>query len=64
MHRIGQCVLLLGTALLTVMSIGDVVFAQGKTVISPGPAPLIGIGLPVAGLALAAVLLIRRYRKD
>ena len=28
-----------------------------------GPGPLIGIGLPLAGLVVAALVLARRYRK-
>jgi hypothetical protein len=43
--------------------IGDPAFAQGRTL--PAPAPLIGmIGLPVAGLVLAAVWLARRMGRD
>jgi hypothetical protein len=39
------------------------VFAQGRTL--PAPAPLIGmIGLPVAGLVIAAVWLARRWGRD
>jgi len=49
--------------LVVVAALADPVLAQGRTL--PAPAPLIGmIGLPVAGLVLAAVWLARRWGRD
>jgi hypothetical protein len=48
--------------LVAIVAVADPVFAQGQ--ILPGPAPLIGVGLPIAGLVLAAVWLVRRLGRD
>lgn len=40
----------------------ELVFA-GPVPPNPGPAPLIGVGLPIAGAVVAAVLVARHYRR-
>lgn len=55
--------------LLAIAAYVDPALAQGRTLPgpgpSPGPAPLIGmIGLPVAGLVIAAVWLARRLGRS
>jgi hypothetical protein len=59
MRTVSQLMLMVGSALL----VSAPALAQVTNRFDAAPAPLIGIGLPVAGLALGAVLLIRHYRK-
>lgn len=43
--------------------VGDAAFAQDR--VRGGPAPLLGVGLPLAGGVLVALMLARRFwRKD
>lgn len=43
----------------------DPALAQGRTLPAPAPAPLIGFGLPVVGLVIAAVwLVVRRFGRS
>ena len=55
--------LIFGLVGLIAIAVTDPVFAQFGQVV-PGPAPLIGMGLPIAGLVLAAVWLVRRLGRD
>jgi hypothetical protein len=62
--------ILLGLSGASVFSLGLVIFPDllfaGVFIKSPpryGPAPLIGMGLPVAGAVVAVVLAARRYRR-
>jgi hypothetical protein len=62
MRSIGQFALLFGTV-VSALSVADVAIAQDLlTRLSGAPAPLIGIGLPVAGLVVGAVWLVRRVK--
>jgi hypothetical protein len=62
MRSIGQFGLLLATV-VSALSVADVAFAQGLLDRLQGaPAPLIGLGLPVAGLVVGAVWLVRRVK--
>jgi hypothetical protein len=44
--------------------VGSAGAAFFKTQVAGAPAPLIGLGLPAAGLVLGAIWLVRRYRKN
>lgn len=69
-HATEALVILLGLSGVSAFSFGlamfpDLLFA-GVFIKSPprfGPAPLIGMGLPVAGAVVAVVLAVRRYRR-
>jgi hypothetical protein len=50
-------------ALVLGLAIFPDLLLAGGTRISPGPAPLIGVGLPIAGAVVAAVLVARHYRR-
>jgi hypothetical protein len=62
MRSIGQFALLFGTAVLAVLALTDPTFAQIGGRLTGAPAPLIGIGLPVAGLVVGAIWLVRRAK--
>jgi hypothetical protein len=62
MRLIGQLALLLGTAVVVALSLSDPSFAQIGGRLTGAPAPLIGIGLPVAGLVVGAIWLVRRAK--
>ena len=62
-------------AIVTIPLMADLAFAQtsigpgtagaaaNRPIPRPGPAPLIGVGLPMAGGLLLAFLLVRRFRQ-
>jgi len=54
----------LGCVSILALAVPSAVQAQTRgTVVRGGPAPLIGVGLPLVGGVLAAVLLARRLRR-
>lgn len=54
----------LGCVSILALAVPSAVQAQARgTVVRGGPAPLIGVGLPLVGGVLAAVLLARRLRR-
>ena len=54
----------LGCVSILALAVPGAVQAQERgTVVRGGPAPLIGVGLPLVGGVLAAVLLARRLRR-
>jgi hypothetical protein len=57
MRSLAWCTGILGTVLIS-----QPAFAQLVGPVSGAPAPLIGIGLPVAGLVVGAVWLVRRVK--
>lgn len=54
----------LGCVSVLAMAVPSAVQAQDRgTIVRGGPAPLIGVGLPLVGGVLAAVFLARRLRR-
>jgi hypothetical protein len=56
---------MVGALLLAAISLGlvDAAFALGNGGTSPAPAPLIGVGGPIAGAVVATLYLVRRFRR-
>jgi hypothetical protein len=53
-----------GVFAASIMAFADMSAAQrGPGNVRPSPAPLLGVGLPLAGGALLAIALVRRYRR-
>ena len=53
---------ILGSAGMVVM-VSVVMTDPALAVVRPGPAPLIGVGLPLVGGVLAAIMVVRRFRR-
>jgi hypothetical protein len=57
------CAVALGGLAAFLLGTIDPALAQRVSGTRGGPAPLIGVGLPIAGAVIATVLLARRFRR-